>query len=196
MSIRQEIKAGLAVLFERHHMLFKRMYSPDDLDADINDVVDFMPRDKLAWALMQVNNSINAQKEKEKEMSLEDKIKEWYPISEKLKELKKQEMSLRVEICEEMINGVAGKPLTVKAKETLMFGNMKVDANAKTSLKIDKEVYDDIEEDLSPEALLCIKTSMTVVKAKIDVLDDDDNLFDAVYETPSTPTLSVKHFGE
>lgn len=34
------------------------MYSHGHLDADINDVVDSMPDDKLDWAMQQVEESL------------------------------------------------------------------------------------------------------------------------------------------
>ncbi len=193
-SLRKKIRDGLEQLPESNHNIFRRMYSPENMMANIYDVVDRMSEDKLSWALFQVERSIDLRKENK--MTLEDKIKEWVPIAEKLKETKKIEMALRVEICEEMINGTAGKPLTTKAKAVVNIGNMKVDANSKTSLKIDQEIYDDIEEELSPEALQCIKNTKSVIKSKIENLADDDDLFDAVYEVPATPTLSVKYLDE
>jgi hypothetical protein len=39
------------------------MYSHENLDADINDVIDMIPEDKLDWAMQQVENSLKKQKE-------------------------------------------------------------------------------------------------------------------------------------
>lgn len=55
---RNEIKKGLAQLTKDTHKLFKRMYSPNDLDKDIYKVVDDMPADKLNRALNQVERTI------------------------------------------------------------------------------------------------------------------------------------------
>ncbi len=56
---RVEIKAGLAHLPESNRLLFMRMYSHENLDANINDVVDAMPEDKLDWAMQQVQRSLD-----------------------------------------------------------------------------------------------------------------------------------------
>lgn len=40
-------------------MLFKRMYSYKNLKADINDVVDALPEDKLNWAMQQVQRTLD-----------------------------------------------------------------------------------------------------------------------------------------
>lgn len=54
---RSKIKEGLSILTDGHRMLFKRMYSPNDLGKDIGAVVDDMPTDKLDWAMQQIENT-------------------------------------------------------------------------------------------------------------------------------------------
>ena len=56
---RTTLKSGLAKLPASHKLLFKRMYSHTNLDADINDVVDKMPEDRLDWAMEQVQLSLD-----------------------------------------------------------------------------------------------------------------------------------------
>ena len=56
--MRSEIKAGLKELPEGWQLLFKRMYSHQNLEKPIDKVVDDMPEEKLNWALTQVQNSI------------------------------------------------------------------------------------------------------------------------------------------
>ena len=55
---RSEIKAGLIKCPSEWQIMFKRMYSHLDLNKDINKVVDDMPREKLDWALSQVQSSV------------------------------------------------------------------------------------------------------------------------------------------
>lgn len=55
---RQNLKDGLAQLPEKWQMMFKRMYSHKNLDADINDVIDNVPEDRLDWAMQQVEKSL------------------------------------------------------------------------------------------------------------------------------------------
>lgn len=55
---RKSLKTGLKQLPENWQLLFKRMYSYKKLDADINDVVDAMPENKLDWAMEQVQRSL------------------------------------------------------------------------------------------------------------------------------------------
>ena len=56
---RKQIKEGLKSLPDNWQLMFKRMYSHKNLQADINEVVDKMSSDKLDCALSQVENSIN-----------------------------------------------------------------------------------------------------------------------------------------
>jgi len=58
---RQTLKDGLAKLPEGWQRKFKQMYSYDNLEASINDVVDSMPEDKLDWAMQQVERSLAKQ---------------------------------------------------------------------------------------------------------------------------------------
>lgn len=56
---RQTIKEGLQVCSDVQLGLFKRMYSPNDLNLHIDTVVDNIPVEKLSWAMTQVQNSIS-----------------------------------------------------------------------------------------------------------------------------------------
>ena len=58
---RQTLKDGLSQLPEDQQLMFKRMYSHENLEASINDVVDSMPEDKLDWAMQQVERSLAKQ---------------------------------------------------------------------------------------------------------------------------------------
>lgn len=69
---KQNIKEGLAKCTPKQVMFFKRMYSHENLDADIESVVNNLPEKKLDWAMLQVQNTIKqntqqALKEAEKE---------------------------------------------------------------------------------------------------------------------------------
>jgi hypothetical protein len=58
---RDALKRGLAQLPEGHQRKFKQMYGHGNLNVNINDVVDNMPKDKLDWAMRQVDNSLKKQ---------------------------------------------------------------------------------------------------------------------------------------
>lgn len=54
---RDEIKRLLHLLTDENREVFNRMYSPQDLDRDIDAVVDAMPAKQLSWALSQCKSS-------------------------------------------------------------------------------------------------------------------------------------------
>ena len=56
---RKTLKEGLSQLTEEQQLLFKRMYSPKNLDAEINEVVDAMEPDKFNWAMQQVQRTLD-----------------------------------------------------------------------------------------------------------------------------------------
>ena len=53
------LKSLLSQLEEDNHMIFKRMYSPKNLELNINDVVDAMDDEKISWAITQCETTIN-----------------------------------------------------------------------------------------------------------------------------------------
>ena len=55
---KSNLKDGLKQLSEDQQLLFKRMYSHENLELSIEEVVDNMPTDKLDWAMQQVHNSL------------------------------------------------------------------------------------------------------------------------------------------
>lgn len=55
---REELKEGLNQCTEAQQLLFKRLYSHDNLDLSIDEVVDKMPDDKLNWAMQQVERTL------------------------------------------------------------------------------------------------------------------------------------------
>ncbi|OEU68436.1 MAG: hypothetical protein BBJ57_02405 [Desulfobacterales bacterium PC51MH44] len=55
---RDTLKVGLAKLPEGHQMIFKRMYSHNNLELPMNDVVDSIECEKLDWAMEQVQRSL------------------------------------------------------------------------------------------------------------------------------------------
>lgn len=52
------LKEGLTKCTEEQRFIFKKMYSFDNVNADVNDVVDNMLPDKLDWAITQVEHTI------------------------------------------------------------------------------------------------------------------------------------------
>lgn len=56
---REQIKKGLLQCSEDEIKNFKRMYSSENLNSSIDEVVDNMPTDKLDWAMQQVERTIS-----------------------------------------------------------------------------------------------------------------------------------------
>jgi len=58
---RKTLLEGLNGLPEENQMFFKRIYSHNNLEASIENVVADMPVDKLDWAMEQVEYTLNKQ---------------------------------------------------------------------------------------------------------------------------------------
>jgi hypothetical protein len=55
---RETLKDGLSQLSENQQLLFKKMYSPNNLDLNIFKIVDNMSEEKLDWAIQQVERTL------------------------------------------------------------------------------------------------------------------------------------------
>lgn len=52
------LKGLLSQCTEGQQMMFKRMYSPKNLELPINEAVDNMNPDKIDWAISQCENTL------------------------------------------------------------------------------------------------------------------------------------------
>lgn len=55
---RAELMAGLLQCTDKHHEIFKLMYSPKNTKLSISEVVEKIPVEQLDWALSQVEKTI------------------------------------------------------------------------------------------------------------------------------------------
>ena len=55
---RQTLIQGLLKCTKKERWVFNKMYSPDDVDRNIDDVVCDMPEDQLDWAIQQVQRTL------------------------------------------------------------------------------------------------------------------------------------------
>ncbi len=58
LKSREELKEGLHSLNEDQKLMFKRMYSHNNLDRHLDDIVDGMEEKNMPTALSQVNRTI------------------------------------------------------------------------------------------------------------------------------------------
>jgi len=56
---RSTLKANLRKCTLEQLSIFNRMYSPDDLEKSIDDVVDAMPEKRLDWAMQQIQRTLD-----------------------------------------------------------------------------------------------------------------------------------------
>jgi len=62
---KEKLKIQLAECTEGERLVFKRMYSPNNLELPINDIVYQMKNNKLDWAIKQVEQTIKNKFNKE-----------------------------------------------------------------------------------------------------------------------------------
>jgi hypothetical protein len=66
-AAKEILKGLLAECTEGQQMMFKRMYSHNNLELPINEVVDKLPDSKIDWAISQCENTVNKNKIKNNE---------------------------------------------------------------------------------------------------------------------------------
>jgi len=124
-------------------------------------------------------------------MSESLKYLKWAKIEKKLKELKKEEVDTRRELCQELFDSQPGKRKIVKEID-----GIKITANYKTTTKIDAEALKQIFVDLSPEDEECIEYKPSLKKRNYNKLSEDSLLHEVVTEKPSMPTLKVEEVSD
>lgn len=119
-------------------------------------------------------------------MDMEDKIKEWLTVSINLKVLKKQEIELRKEIAEHILDG------KIKGSKKAIIGNDTMIATGVASPKLDEDLLKTIWSDLSKKEKACIKFSPKLVNDEYKKLDEKSNLHRAVELKPGMPQLKIE----
>ncbi|MCK4525926.1 hypothetical protein KAW18_01040 [candidate division WOR-3 bacterium] len=61
---RNTLKEGLAQCSDSEQLVFKRMYSYDNLDMPLSKIVDGMDPDRLDWAMDQVKRTLNNKRDR------------------------------------------------------------------------------------------------------------------------------------
>ncbi len=109
-------------------------------------------------------------------------------LKEELDWAKGQELDHRVELCGELFGENLGE-FHVKG-ETEKY---KYRASSKMTRTLDQELFKECFEDetLSEAAKECFEMVPKFSKAKLDKLDEDDDLWECFTEKPATPTIAI-----
>lgn len=118
-----------------------------------------------------------------------DKIERWQKLDKKLKEVKKEEMTLRKEIVAEIHEG--SKKKGTKTVDIFGVVNYKIKAINKTKLDLDKEAVNSAEGELDYAARKCLEYKPSLVKKELNKLPDDNILWNFIEEKPAAPGLEV-----
>ena len=121
---------------------------------------------------------------------MEEKIKEWVILDYRLKNLKKDELKLRKEICELALDG------KTKGSKNCTYGQYPITATAKLNSKLDEILLKDMWSNLNEAEKACIKFVPKLVDKEYKNLDEKSNLHRAVENKPGTPSLKLKELKE
>ena len=118
--------------------------------------------------------------------NLSNKLDEFRQLAIRLKLIKKEEMNLRVEICDVLLKGKQ------KGTHTFSIDGMNVKAVRQINMSLDAKMVDHHYEQFSDEekAAVSFKPSLSVSKYN-DIEGDSHTLDNCLTIKPATPTLTV-----
>lgn len=115
-----------------------------------------------------------------------EKIKNWILAKSTLDAAKVNEMALRVEICNEVLQGHQ------KGVKHKIIDGFKTSATAKLNQNIDEDLLSAIYSDLSPAEKSCLKVKHSIISKPYNQLDAKSKLHRVIDEKPGTPSLTIK----
>jgi hypothetical protein len=118
-------------------------------------------------------------------------VTEWYKASQDLAYLKVREMSLRREICTQLLEGIALNASGSARVKTVIDG-LKLNASHGLNYSIDEGALSAIWEELSPKEKEAFKFKPTLVRAKYKLVEADSLVFEAIVTKMGAPTLKVE----
>lgn len=117
---------------------------------------------------------------------IEDALILWDQKSNELKELKKLEMDLRIQICEVLLRGKG------IGTHNFEFIGANVKAVKKNSMRVITEEFESLRDCLSEDERNCITFKPFLSRSKYVKLEDSSTLDECLMVKPAIPTLSVK----
>ncbi len=119
---------------------------------------------------------------------MQERLLEWKVMSEDLKLLKKKELQLRKELCNEMFDGKVGA-FTETIRED---GAFEAKATSKITTTLDAGTLDAVWEELPQAQRDCIAWKPSIKLRDYNKLAEGSLLSEAITQKPATPTLKVE----
>ena len=117
----------------------------------------------------------------------ENTVLTWLSLSQRLKDLKAEEASLRRQLCSELFEGKEGE-----FKTQLKLGSVVVTGKSSVNRKIDQAVLNTIIDELSDEERMCIRYKPELELKSYRKLPENSLLHECITESPAMPTLDVE----
>lgn len=115
----------------------------------------------------------------------QEKYLQWLKMSQELKALKTREMTLRKELCYDLIGSTVGK-----AKQVTEM--LQIEAQGKESYKVDEVTYHALSDELTDAEKQTIKWTPSLLLTPFKKLPEGSILLECITSKPAAPTLNVK----
>lgn len=116
---------------------------------------------------------------------LKNKILLWGTLQDLLAKTKKEEMTMRVEIAEALLEGES------VGVHTFDFEGFKLKAAKKVNINLLPDELSNLTSIMTPEEQDCIVYKATLNKKLYNNLDDSSVIDECIVITPATPTISI-----
>lgn len=113
-------------------------------------------------------------------------IKEWHDLQLTLKDVKKHEMALRKEICNDLLKGE-----TLPARKKVNIEGLEVKAENGVTHNFDQAVLNELLPELSSAEKMAIKWSPELKLRVYKKLPEESLLHEAIIVKPSAPILTI-----
>ena len=114
-----------------------------------------------------------------------EKLLEYKEVSEQLKKIKALEMSLRVEICDELLRDKE------EGTHKMYIDGVDVKAVCNLNMRLDVDELAMLAGKLTPEELEAIDYKPSLSKTKYKKLSSTSNIDNCIIVTPAAPSLTV-----
>lgn len=115
------------------------------------------------------------------------KIAAFKSIQKQLKDIKKKEADMRIEICDELLRR---KPV---GTHSFNIGNFRLKVTKKITTSIDKVMLEALYDDFTPEEAACFAFNPSFQSSKYKLLEDSSHVDEVLETKPAMPTIVIEH---
>ena len=120
-------------------------------------------------------------------ITIEQKLEKHRIMAARFKEIKKAEMDLRIEICDDL--NIAG--MLIGTNHVIDYPEFEISIVKKINYKLDKELLEDIYDDFDEDEAACIQFEPKLKLKEYKKLTSSEKIDLVITTTPASPSLDI-----